>query len=335
MFRRLLLLSLLATLPLFAQTPYSISPSGGPTSGGTEVTIKGDFGETSYTVIFGSSPAIATTRVDAHTLVAITPPHIPGIVDVTLFEFDFGIVTGLKFEFFGGIPAAYERVLLPVFTPPVHGAFGSEFHTSLRIANSGTGWASIYGLEPVCVIGPCSEIPASQPYDIAPDDEIQPHAVAYTGGPGRMLWAEKNNTVELTFSLRVHDVTRSELNFGTEIPVVRENDWTINRIVLVGVPTDPRFRNTLRIYGQNPFIAKITVGNRPPVRVTLSGTNSIFDAPYAAFADFPIDAGTVKVTIEAESLLGPVIGPVEEPMWAMITVTNNETQLISTITPQP
>ena len=334
MLKRLLLLACVA-VPLFAQTPYTMTPASGPTSGGTEVTIKGDFGLSPYGVIFGSTPATSTTRVDEHTLVAITPPHLPGVVPVVIFEFDFGINTGLTFEFFGGIPNAYERVMLPVFTPPVFGAFGSEFHTSLRIANSGRDWAAIHGLEPVCVFGPCSEIPVYQPYFVGPGDEIQPSAVEYKGTPGRFLWAEKNETVELSFNLRVHDVTRSDSNFGTEIPVVRDNDWTINKIVLIGVPSDPRFRNTLRIYGQNPFIAKITVGDRPAVRIPLSTTNSIFDVPYAAFGDFPIDAGTLRVTIEAESLLGPMIGPIEEPMWAMITVTNNDTQLISTITPQP
>jgi len=45
--------------------------------------------------------------------------------------------------------------------------------------------------------------------------------------------------------------------------------------------------------------------------------------------------GEERITIEAEqNLLLPIV-PVEVPMWAMITVTNNETQAISTITPQP
>ena len=330
---KLLLVTLLA-FPLLAQTPYSITPSAGPTSGGTEVTIKGDFGNVGYAVIFGSE-SVPATRVDEHTLVAITPPHLPGTVPVILFEFDFGIVTGLTFNFFGGVPPAFERVMLPVFSPPVHGAFGSEFHTELRIVNSGSATASLYGLRPACRLSTCIFIPETMPYELGSNAEVEPVDVDNDGDPARFLWVDKNQNVDLNFNLRVHDVTRSASNFGTEIPVVRDNDWTINKIVLVGVPTDPRFRNTLRIYGQNPFIAKVTVGDRPPVRIPLSTTNSIFDVPYAALGDFPIGTGTVRVTIEAESLLGPSIGPIEEPMWAMITVTNNDTQLISTITPQP
>jgi hypothetical protein len=127
-------------------------------------------------------------------------------------------------------------------------------------------------------------------------------------------------------NLRVHDVTRSDVNFGTEIPIVREGDWVNDHIVLTGVPTDSRFRNTLRIYGQEPFQAVVTIGNRAPVHLTLSQANGLFEVPYAIWGDFPRDGAPVRVTIESV--------PNDVPMWAMITVTNNETQLISTITPQ-
>jgi hypothetical protein len=333
---RLALLSLLATLPLLAETPLSISPSSGPTTGGTQVTIKGDFafGFWSYGVFFGSE-GVPATVVDAHTLVAIAPPNLPGVKEVSIFEYDLLLETPLTFEYFGGVPPAFERVLLPIFTEPVHGAFGSEFHTALRIVNSGPGHANMYGLRRSCQEDPFCPTDDDEPYRPgSPDKEVRPEDVAYTGNPGRMLWIEKNDTVDMSFNLRVHDVTRSALNFGTEIPVVRENDWAINRIVLPGVPADPRFRNTLRIYGQFPFIAKVTVGDRAPVRLTLSDTTTLFDVPYAVFSDFPISSGPVRVTIEAESLVTPV-GPSTIPMWAMITVTNNDTQLISTITPQP
>jgi hypothetical protein len=40
------------------------------------------------------------------------------------------------------------------------------------------------------------------------------------------------------------------------------------------------------------------------------------------------------VTVEAEPDFIPLL-PIEIPLWAFITVTNNDTQAISTITPQP
>lgn len=52
----------------------------------------------------------------------------------------------------GGTPPEFERVLLPVFTPPVHGAFRSEFHTDLVIANHGDHPVTLYGIGNTCLI---------------------------------------------------------------------------------------------------------------------------------------------------------------------------------------
>ena len=313
-----LALLLVAAFPLIAQ-PYSMAPASGPTAGGTAVTITGDFAPGPYTAFFNHEPAASTTLADAHTLVLITPPHLPGPTNVTIFKDGQLIVyMNVSFVFTGDVPAGFERVLLPIFSRPVFGAFGSEFRTALRIANSGAGAVPVYGLIVECglalCIGPESTV-------IEKDEEVQP---VYTGDPGRILWIHES--AHLTMNLRVHDVTRSQLNFGTEIPIVRETDWVKNRIVLLGVPTDRRFRNTLRIYGQEPFQAMVTIGNGAPVHLALSSANGLFEVPYAAFGDFPRDGVPVRVTIESV--------PNDVPMWAMITVTNNETQLISTITPQ-
>jgi hypothetical protein len=140
----------------------------------------------------------------------------------------------------------------------------------------------------------------------------------------------------------VHDVTRDAQNFGTEIPIVRESDFRANRIVLVGVPTDARFRNTLRVYGDSPVDVLVTVGNQAPVRLKMTGgiTFPIINFPdfsvpaYVAFSNFPTGIGTVRVTIEAEPGFLQPLQPLESPIWAFITVTNNDTQAISTITPQ-
>jgi hypothetical protein len=340
---RLAVLSLFALLfaafPLLAETPYSMTPSIGPTAGGTEVTIKGDFGSNPI-VVFGFELALTTTRIDDHTLIAITPPQLPGTVDVTIFMADgLPIVTpptGLTFTFFGGIPPAFERVLLPIFTPPVHGAFGSEFHTDLRIANRGTGMVSFYGLHPPCPFAVCDELPANVPFQVEGGETIGPADVKTSGNPGQFLWVKKDIGAALSMNLRVHDVTRDDLNFGTEIPIVNDSEWVNDRIVFLGVRNDdPRFRNTLRIYGQFPFTALVKIGDREPVRVPLSETHSLFDVPYAVFVDFPSSPFLERVTIEAEQNLILPIVPIEVPMWAMITVTNNETQAISTITPQP
>jgi hypothetical protein len=55
---------------------------------------------------------------------------------------------------------------------------------------------------------------------------------------------------------------------------------------------------------------------------------------YVAYSNFPTGTAPVRVKIEADPNIVTLL-PIETRLWAFITVTNNETQAISTITPQP
>jgi hypothetical protein len=229
-------------------------------------------------------------------------------------------------------PATFERLLLPVFTEPVHGAFGSEFHTTLHMASKAPGsTVRVYGLEPVCILGaPCPTWRLFE-YWLGIESEGTPF-VYQRGTPGQFLFVPKEDLPNFTANLRVHDVTRASQNYGTEMPIVRSSAFR-NRIILTGVPTDPRFRNTLRIYGEATFDVTVTVEGREPVTMKLGGAANLFDPGYAIFSNFPVGAAPVTVTIEAVHT--PVPMPFSTAIWAFITVTNNDTQVISTITPQP
>ncbi|HEX2059152.1 MAG TPA: hypothetical protein VHK90_00280, partial [Thermoanaerobaculia bacterium] len=63
------------------------------------MTITGEFGAWPYGVYFGSTAALETRRVDEHTLVAVTPPHLPGVSEVRIFEYDLFLGTDLTFTF--------------------------------------------------------------------------------------------------------------------------------------------------------------------------------------------------------------------------------------------
>ncbi len=323
----------------------SVTPASGPATGGTEVTLSGrGFNNTCDApitclppqVYFGSLAARETRILNDTTIVAVTPEAFPGPVNVSV-----GI--GLQhfaektnaFTFTGPVPESFERLLLPVFVPPVHGAFGSEFHTTFRIAAK-NGTVRIWGLDlGVCeVINEC--INPDDPWRIVPTDEINPRNLDANGTPGRFLFAPKADMANVAANLRVQDVSRAELNYGTEIPVVRESDFAESRIVLQNVPGDPRFRNTLHIYSVNAPFVNVTVAGRQAVQVPLRPGATLNDPAYAEFTDFPRDGGAFRVTIDAPVLNpAPVIEPVLTDIWAFITVTNNETQVISTITPQP
>jgi hypothetical protein len=228
--------------------------------------------------------------------------------------------------------ADFERILLPVFTPPVHGAFGSEFHTELRAWNDSGFTLTVHGFERECPVL-CIPLP-DLPFELPPEQEIRPQDFLYVGNPGRFILVPKERMSELAMNLRVHDVTRDDQSFGTEMPIVRESDFRTNRLVLLGVPTNPKFRNTLRIYSPEVTNVLVTIDDRPPARVSLAGGADMFSPAFGMFSEFPSGTDTVRVTIDVESLIISLL-PIETPIWAFITVTNNDTQVISTITPQP
>ncbi|HEX6094945.1 MAG TPA: IPT/TIG domain-containing protein [Thermoanaerobaculia bacterium] len=68
------------------QTPtiLSLTPSHGPASGDTEVTIHGAHFRAGCTVAFGGVSATSAKVTNATTMTAATPPHAPGSVDVLL-----------------------------------------------------------------------------------------------------------------------------------------------------------------------------------------------------------------------------------------------------------
>jgi len=338
---RYLLLFFIAALPLTAQTTWSITPDSGPTSGGQEVIVKGQFGLWPYGLIFGTA-SVPATRVDDTTLRAITPPHPSGTVDVVVFEYDMGISTGLTYTYVDDEEGAFERVLLPIFLQPIFGAHGSEFVTDFQAYNRSELPILMYGLQHECDALPCYGPPDGGLY-FAPRWGLAGSDVQYGGNPGAFVYVPRSQANDLAMQLRVYDVSREATNFGTEIPVVREDDLIFADITLLGVPTDARFRNTLRIYGTWGWNVIVRIegagGYLAEHVVTLSESQTPYDPAYGVFTAFPNDIGPVRVTIDIEPpdccIIDP-LPPLPSPpaIWGFITVTNNDTQHITVISPQ-
>ena len=71
--------------------------------------------------------------------------------------------------------------------------------------------------------------------------------------PGRFIYLPKGTSKDVVMNLRAYDVSRVRDNFGTQIPIVPASEFSTDdegsQIGILGVPTSPRFRSTLRIYG--------------------------------------------------------------------------------------
>ncbi|HEX2833806.1 MAG TPA: IPT/TIG domain-containing protein [Thermoanaerobaculia bacterium] len=336
--RFVVILFVFLSLPLFA---YTIAPASGPTTGGTEVTITGDLPELAYGVLFGSSSAL-TQRIDAHTLLAITPAHLPGTVEVEIFSLGRILTTDLKFTFVGDVPSDLERVLLPIFINPVKGQFGSEFVTAFAVQLVRGNSAKIHGLRFRCTFI-CPPIPVDDlavlltPQGPRAEVGITPGNIlggdlVTNGNPGRFLYLPRSEVANVAMNLRVFDRSRAAQNYGTEIPIVASSRFVDGEdLTLLNVPTDSRFRSTLRIYGTASGSVRIRLqpdkGAPLDATATLTAGTNLYEPAVATFTDFPANAGLVTVTIRR--LDG------DAQLWAFVSTTNNDTQLITTVTPQP
>ena len=355
---RFLFLVLIAafTLAANAQVPVvtEIQPNQGPSEGGTRVVIRGDNLSTQVQCILPCPPQVifGDVAVDAleesdERLVVTTPAHDPGTVDVIIaipgrdrVQVDSG------FTFLGGLDAAYEQVLLPIYIKNiVPGSHGTQWKTDFRVRNDGKATVQLAPWE-------CPDNMACPPvfpltYNLAPQVTLRnPYDFAKTAGtnPSRMLYVSA--PAEVSMSLRVTDVSRGALNAGTDIPIVRSSEMRRGVTNLLNVPlTNQNFRVLLRIYEvayqQSEFTVRfhpdVDNSDLPPHVITLTASSPHYGPFRAEAAYVQFD---VSELVHLRRLWPDVVRIEIEPRtpgsryWAFASITNNETQLVTLATPQ-
>lgn len=357
-------LALLLSPLAFADTPppvvASIAPSAGPVAGGTAVVITGAHFDLPPgfacilpcpgTVAFGNVEVIpqqlSDTRIDVQ-----TPPHSEGVVDVKIRTGDGRSVT-LPYAFrytAAGPEDGYEAILLPVYTDgSVAGANGSLWKSDFWLRNDGSdditlapwncpadgGCGAVFPLTHVLKAGETlHNLPA---FFIVPGPN-----------PARLLYASRDHSRDLSGNLRTSDVSRLASNAGTEVPIVREADLHTATIQLHNVPLDAHFRIMLRIYEVSQaesrfrvnFYPEDTGASQPAIAsVELTATASETGAfrlhpawaQYGAITDLLNVPTILPVQLRAEII--PLTPGAR--FWAFISLTNNETQHVTLITPQ-
>jgi IPT/TIG domain len=351
--------ALFTTLAASAQLPDSvitaIDPNQGPAAGGTLVTIRGDNLSTQVVCVLPCPPQVdfGGVRVDAveqsdEILLVTTPAHDPGTVDVTVYIPGREPVTVKNgFTFLAGPDASYEQVLLPIYLKePVPGANGSLWRTDLRIRN--------YGNEPVRLAPwECPPNMACPPvfpltFTLEPNRTLHnPSDFSSRPGanPSRLLYVSAPATVAL--NLRVADVSRSTLNAGTDLPLIRRSELLRDQTHLFNVPLDAqRFRVLLRVYElaytRADFDVRMYAEGGP------EGDAPVHTAVLTAFTEqtgaFRSEAAYAQLDITDLLKLRkawPAATRIEihprtpgSRYWAFVSITNNDTQLVTLVTPQ-
>jgi hypothetical protein len=342
------LLALLAFAPAALALDFTPQPALGTVLGGDVVTIRVPLTcgacalPKSVTVSFGDARGRNVTIVDRNTMTVMTPPHARGGVPVVVTTSDGATFTGgFTYSGWGGPLSRdnYEAILLPIPVAPdtpIAGANGSRWVSELWIANSGAR-AVEYFLDPACSGASCNG-------DL-PLPSLAPNGKAVRSGPAeaRMVYLQKGGDELVTFALRVRDVSRTTENAGTDIPVAREASFRRSAIELLNVPIDSLSRTALRIYDTDArgdstaTVRIIPIGGSDPVAVaqlTLPKPN----AQTESFVLFPgygyipdLKAAFPQI---ADGRYRVEVVPNNFRAWAFAASTNNDTQLVTTVTPQ-
>ncbi|HYM62467.1 MAG TPA: hypothetical protein VEZ11_16410 [Thermoanaerobaculia bacterium] len=167
-------------------------------------------------------------------------------------------------------------------------------------------------------------------------------ATVFNPNGGVFVYVPSEHVPEIAFDARIVDLSRESLTWGTEIPVISESGAYTTSIRLIGIPTDPRFRLMLRIYdfdGVDGVQVRVRVFTEADVILadqTLAMRKPAGDQPFP-FAGYP---ATVQVDLtglvagstgRARVEIDPITPGLR--FWAFVSVTHDETQHVTLITP--
>ncbi|HEV7570880.1 MAG TPA: IPT/TIG domain-containing protein [Thermoanaerobaculia bacterium] len=345
-------LFLLSAPLLFAQTTVTaILPASGVTTGGDFVHIRGIGLHNPAQVCPGPSCTTSVKFGDAlgrvisntyYEIVAIAPPHEAGGVDVTVSITGFAntVVLTNAYRYLSRSVDELDRILLPVAASGP-GPNAARFETEILITNAGD--------EEVPVSG--AAVPTNTGISPAPIPRVPPHTTGtFTDGlagaqfsPGAFIFVPARMARDVIAKVRVHDTSRDASSFGVEIPVVSDRDFAAT-VRLAGIPTDARFRSTLRVYAYD-------TRNFGPVtlRVRDSADGKLLvTVPVALISPNARTETGDLVPAAAQLSLDSIIAPLRghrlridiadsdavRPIWAFVSITNNQTQEITLVTPQ-
>jgi hypothetical protein len=277
------------------------------------------------TVMIGGQPAtiVRSTQTD---IVVTAPPHAAGTVDVTLTR-AAGTLTAtaaLDYFDFNKTPdlAFFEPVLFPAWvTGP--GAFGSQWRTDVSMRNENdfplplTSTLFSIACFPIC------------------DTRPQAHSTVTISGAnapsGIVFWVPRQFAPKLFFDVLARDLSKQSEALGTEIPVAREHDVYDRPFSILLVPTDTKYRTTLRLFridGGDSVHVRIFPNEREDVLVDadVALTNG-FAAIADLVAQYPQLAGKgpLRITVDGKTS--------QRVTYALVSVTNNDTQNVTVLAP--
>ncbi len=264
------------------------------------------------------------------------PPHAPGLVDVSVTANGVTRTSTDAVYYYDSEaepePSVWERILFPVLFNS-GGAHGSNWVSEAAIHNPGRWFVENFNRIDAlpCIDWGCTGL-------LSPNGFVSFGGAGYANGIA--LLVPRPEAEHVAFSLRVRDVARQAEGFGTEVPVVREEDMYRDgeSITLLDVPLDPRYRTKIRMYafddwGGTGFVILHKPADGPritgipvPMRQLCSGTSCAY-TPWYGELDLPAGAVDERVNVYVSA------GQYGATSWAFASITNNETQQVTIVAP--
>jgi len=350
--KKSLVLCLFLSAPvLFAQTTTvtAVLPASGVVTGGGFVHIRGVglHGATqgcpgpscTNSVKFGDASARIVSNTVSE-IVAIAPPHAAGSVDVTV------TITGIPaplvltnaYRYQSRSNEELERILVPVAASGP-GPSSARFETEILITNASDESVPVMGADVLQNLG-ISPIPIPT---------LPPHTTGtftdmlfnMPGHAGAFIYVPARLARDVITKVRVHDTSRDDAAFGVEIPAVSDLDYAAT-VRLAGIPTDPRFRTTLRVYAYDERnFGPVTLRVRDAADGTLLATVPVAlsavrleEDILPASAQLSLDAIIEPLRSHARLRIDIADSDALRPIWGFVSITNNQTQEITLVTPQ-
>jgi hypothetical protein len=222
----------------------------------------------------------------------------------------------------------YTRILLPLTGADAGGVNGAIWRTQL---------AALVTSDTQPDVLPHTFLPLREQFD--PRDV---HIVDADHGNGAFVYMLRADAAKLHVNSRVYDVSRFGETAGSEIAIVREEQFTASRVSLLGIPVAPQYRHTLRVYELNAtpgatVIVRVYAGEETTPRVETTRQLSVSPERVDATFDAPAHPGYLQIdlrqllALDGLSTLRVDVEPVGGVrLWSFVSVTSNQTHHVTT-----
>jgi hypothetical protein len=300
-------------------SPYAVPITGGPIAIFNPAVSLGDSVTIDGVTVRLVGPTDGPPSFDA-------PAHAPGAVDVVLDLGSHTVTSKAALIYYDPAstdPAIFEPILFPVsFQGP--GALGSQWVTENFIS-----WTPASFRDP---------LPCCASFIAGTSAQLLNNANPW----GIVLYAIRGTADSLQLASRIRDTSRQTETAGTEVPVVRERDFR-SRLSFINVPVNSRYRVMLRLWaiGDDPhFNAALPVS-------LLSTPVPFMPIPMSKIPGTAMWFGSIDVTspltrtpsspnmlqVYSTNYGSDAVPLAFLRMWGMLSITNNDTQQVTIISP--